>query len=154
MTRAIEDTTPEIQARWRNWLFNQALPLWSHEGFDHERGLFHERLDWASRPVPMQALRLMVQARQISTFCRAALDGVHDAGVQALNCLIPSDASITEPMTNPAGSFQLPRRIALRRQSAIFTPTLSFFSPMAGPYATPTARKIGPWRAGLRQISI
>lgn len=87
MTRAIEDTTPEIQARWRNWLFNQALPLWSHEGFDHERGLFHERLDWASRPVPMQALRLMVQARQISTFCRAALDGVHDAGVQALNCL-------------------------------------------------------------------
>ncbi|NVN25527.1 AGE family epimerase/isomerase, partial [Asaia siamensis] len=87
MTREIEDTTPETKARWRNWLFGQALPLWSQAGFDDKRGLYHERLDWASRPVTMQALRLMVQARQISTFCRAALDGVHEAGAQALSCL-------------------------------------------------------------------
>ncbi|WP_243444001.1 AGE family epimerase/isomerase [Asaia prunellae] len=87
MTRSIEDTTSETQIRWRDWLFGQALPLWSEAGFDRKRGLYHERLDWAARPIPLEALRLMVQARQISTFCRAALDGVHDAGTQALDCL-------------------------------------------------------------------
>lgn len=87
MTREIEDTTSGTQARWRNWLFSQALPLWSNAGFDPGRSLYHERLDWASRPVAMDALRLMVQARQISTFCRAALDGAYDAGIQALSCL-------------------------------------------------------------------
>lgn len=76
-----------LQTQWRGWLFDKALPLWSDAGFDAQRGLFHERLDWQARPLSLPALRLMVQARQISTFCRAALDGAHDAGAQAMTCL-------------------------------------------------------------------
>lgn len=87
MTTAIEDPALSLQESWRNWLFGQALPLWSTAGFDTHRGLYHERLDWQARPVVLPALRLMVQARQISTYCRAALDGVHNAGQQALDCL-------------------------------------------------------------------
>lgn len=87
MTRGTQDTAPAIRDRWRNWLFDQALPLWSRAGFDSARTLFHERLDWQGRPIKLDALRLMVQARQIATYCRAAIDGVYDAGAQALGCL-------------------------------------------------------------------
>ncbi|WP_275943894.1 AGE family epimerase/isomerase [Gluconacetobacter takamatsuzukensis] len=64
-----------------------ALPLWCGDGFDHHRGLFHERLAWDGSPVPMGALRLMVQARQVATYCRAALDGLHDISQAAVRCL-------------------------------------------------------------------
>ncbi|MFT8978871.1 AGE family epimerase/isomerase [Gluconobacter oxydans] len=72
---------------WRDWLSARALPLWSGAGFDGKRNLYHERLTWEGRPVLMSGLRLMVQARQISTYCRAALDGFYDASEQALRCL-------------------------------------------------------------------
>ena len=72
---------------WRDWLSAKALPLWSDAGFDGKRSLYHERLNWDGRPVPMSGLRLMVQARQISTYCRATLDGFYDASAQALRCL-------------------------------------------------------------------
>ncbi|MBS1038884.1 MULTISPECIES: AGE family epimerase/isomerase [Gluconobacter] len=75
------------QPVWKEWLTAHALPLWSNAGFDVARGLYHERLDWDGCPVQMSELRLMVQARQISTYCRAALDGYYDASVQALRCL-------------------------------------------------------------------
>ncbi|MBS1032298.1 AGE family epimerase/isomerase [Gluconobacter cerinus] len=72
---------------WRDWLSARALPLWSVAGFDRKRNLYHERLNWDGCPVPMSGLRLMVQARQISTYCRATLDGFYDASAQALQCL-------------------------------------------------------------------
>ncbi|MQR99920.1 mannose-6-phosphate isomerase [Gluconobacter sp. AC10] len=72
---------------WRDWLSERTLPLWSDAGFDGKRNLYHERLNWDGRPVPMSGLRLMVQARQISTYCRATLDGFYDASAQALRCL-------------------------------------------------------------------
>ena len=72
---------------WRNWLVGEALPLWSTNGFDAGRGLFHERLARNGNPAPTPELRLMVQARQIATFCRAALDGLYDASAQALRCM-------------------------------------------------------------------
>lgn len=87
MTPDMQDTALAIRDRWRNWLFGQALPLWSQAGFDSARTLFHERLDWQGRPVRLDTLRLMVQARQIATYCRAAIDDVYDAGAQALECL-------------------------------------------------------------------
>ncbi|GBQ83525.1 AGE family epimerase/isomerase [Asaia krungthepensis] len=83
----MQDPALSLQESWRGWLFGLALPLWSTAGFDETRRLYHERLDWQARPVALPALRLMVQARQISTYCRAALDGVHDSGHQALDCL-------------------------------------------------------------------
>ena len=72
---------------WRDWLSAKALPLWSGAGFDKKSNLYHERMNWDGRPVAMSGLRLMVQARQISTYCRATLDGFYDASAQALRCL-------------------------------------------------------------------
>ncbi|GBR38249.1 mannose-6-phosphate isomerase [Komagataeibacter oboediens DSM 11826] len=74
-------------ARFQSWAVRQALPLWSENGFDRQRALFHERLDFNGRPLPLPALRLMVQARQIATYCRAALRGDCGAGDMALRCL-------------------------------------------------------------------
>ncbi|BAT20954.1 AGE family epimerase/isomerase [Asaia bogorensis] len=87
MTHAKQETAPAIRDQWRDWLVGQALPLWSEAGFDPSRVLYHERLDWQARPIRLDASRLMVQARQIATYCRAALDGVYAAGDQALDCL-------------------------------------------------------------------
>lgn len=72
---------------FQTWAVRQALPLWSENGFNRDRTLFHERLDFSGRPIILPALRLMVQARQIATYCRAALRGDHDAGDLALRCL-------------------------------------------------------------------
>ncbi|WP_010508897.1 AGE family epimerase/isomerase [Komagataeibacter europaeus] len=72
---------------FQTWAVRQALPLWSENGFDRDRTLFHERLDFNGRPIPLPALRLMVQARQIATYCRAALRGDSPAGEMALRCL-------------------------------------------------------------------
>jgi mannose/cellobiose epimerase-like protein (N-acyl-D-glucosamine 2-epimerase family) len=72
---------------WRVWLSQSALPLWSGIGFDHTRRLFQERLTFDQQPIPLPGLRLMVQARQIATYCRAALDGLYDDSGLALDCL-------------------------------------------------------------------
>ena len=81
-------TADEETARaWRSWLSRKALPLWSEAGFDQERSLYHERLEWDGHARHLPALRLMVQARQISTYCRAALDGLSNAGPRAIQCL-------------------------------------------------------------------
>ncbi|WP_239019424.1 AGE family epimerase/isomerase [Novacetimonas pomaceti] len=75
------------QDAWRLWLSRGALPLWSGIGFDTARRLFHERLTFDRRPIHLPELRLMVQARQISTYCRAQLDGFCPTAGQALDCL-------------------------------------------------------------------
>lgn len=76
-----------LSSQWKNWLVDHALPLWSDAGFDPQRRLYNERLSWTGKALPMGELRLMVQARQISTYCRAYLDGLFDAREQALACL-------------------------------------------------------------------
>lgn len=76
-----------MQAQWRKWLIGRALPLWSDAGFDSSCHLYHERLGWDASPVPMKQLRLMVQARQVATYCRAAIDGFYDRSAQAVRCL-------------------------------------------------------------------
>ncbi|MBS1103277.1 AGE family epimerase/isomerase [Gluconobacter sp. Dm-62] len=75
------------KALWSGWLTRTVLPEWSGVGFDRGRRLYHERLTLSGEPLVLPASRLMVQARQISTFCRAALDGLHDASTQALMCV-------------------------------------------------------------------
>lgn len=78
-------------AVWREWLVHYALPLWSERGFDSAQCLYYERLTWDGRPIALSQRRLMVQARQIATYCRAGLDGLYDASApalaQALQCL-------------------------------------------------------------------
>ncbi|MBE7620662.1 mannose-6-phosphate isomerase [Komagataeibacter sp. FXV2] len=72
---------------WRLWLSQSALPLWAGIGFDSGRRLFHERLTFEHQPIELPELRLMVQARQVSTYCRAELDGFCKTAAQSLECL-------------------------------------------------------------------
>ncbi|MUG79179.1 mannose-6-phosphate isomerase [Bombella sp. ESL0380] len=72
---------------WQDWLLHKALPLWSQAGFDRDAGLYHERLTFEATPITLPHRRLMVQARQIATYCQAALNGHYDAGEQALTVL-------------------------------------------------------------------
>ncbi|MBR0560001.1 AGE family epimerase/isomerase [Neokomagataea anthophila] len=76
-----------LHHEWSHWLTQKALPLWSQQGFNTETSLFHERLTWGGQPIPLPQLRLMVQARQIATYCRAEIDGHFYAGDKALACL-------------------------------------------------------------------
>lgn len=73
--------------RWQEWLVGQALPLWAQAGFNRSTSLFHERLTFSAAPQAVPALRLMVQARQIATYCRAAAEGLYGDGEKALRCL-------------------------------------------------------------------
>jgi mannose/cellobiose epimerase-like protein (N-acyl-D-glucosamine 2-epimerase family) len=76
-----------MKAVWSSWLVERALPLWDGAGFDQKVGLYRERLTFEGAPVAVPALRLMVQMRQVATFCRAALDGYYQAADRALGCL-------------------------------------------------------------------
>lgn len=66
--------------RARAFLRQEALPLWSTAGFDSQADSFEERLEFDLGPDPAAPRRLMVQARQIAVFARAALDGDFPAG--------------------------------------------------------------------------
>lgn len=82
------DPTPQGPATcWAGWMVGEALPLWSSAGYNQPRRLYHERLTFDATPITLPHLRLMVQARQIATFCQAELDGVFNAGSTALDCL-------------------------------------------------------------------
>lgn len=66
---------------WQAWLRDEALPLWSGRGFEAQKGpahklsgLFYEQLGFDHFPVKSLNRRLMVQARQIATFCLASMD--------------------------------------------------------------------------------
>ena len=74
-------------ATWKDWLLQKALPLWNQAGFDKNTGLYHERLTFEATPITLPHRRLMVQARQIATYCQAALNGHYHAGEQALTVL-------------------------------------------------------------------
>ncbi|XAO71233.1 MAG: AGE family epimerase/isomerase [Acetobacteraceae bacterium] len=73
--------------KWQEWLVGQALPLWAQDGFNRTTSLFHERLTFSAAPQAVPALRLMVQARQIATYCRAAVEGLYGGGEDALDGL-------------------------------------------------------------------
>lgn len=76
-----------LRQEWSHWLTQKALPLWSQRGFNTETSLFHERLTWDGTPIALPQLRLMVQARQVATYCRAEIDGLFYAGDKAIACL-------------------------------------------------------------------
>ena len=74
------------QAQLAQWLSAMALPLWSQEGFDRKSGLYFERLNFDGTPAAVTQRRLMVQMRQVATFCRAAADGINHDPAQAIEC--------------------------------------------------------------------
>lgn len=59
------------QTRVRDWLFDQALPLWATAGLDDE-GRFFEKLDFDGRAITGAPRRTRVQARQVYVFAEAA----------------------------------------------------------------------------------
>lgn len=64
-------TLSNTQTRVRDWLFQQALPLWATAGVDAD-GRFYEKLDFAGRPITGLPRRTRVQARQVYVFAEAA----------------------------------------------------------------------------------
>lgn len=58
-------------ARLRDWFVQDALPLWSANGYDHHHGGFYEALGFSGTPIRNRARRVRVQARQIYTFTQS-----------------------------------------------------------------------------------
>ena len=73
------EAAPSV-ARLKNWVIDDALPLWGETGFDAERGSFVERLTFEGAPIHAAPRRAMVQARQIYVFSHAALLGWRPQG--------------------------------------------------------------------------
>jgi mannose/cellobiose epimerase-like protein (N-acyl-D-glucosamine 2-epimerase family) len=67
------DKTERALRRLQVFVVQRALPLWAAAGFDESNGCFHERLEFSGEPSRDVPRRLMVQARQIAVYSRAAL---------------------------------------------------------------------------------
>jgi len=74
-----EDTT-EIVGRLKRRMIDQALPLWSTEGWDHASGGFVDRLHSDGRTDRLASRRVFVQARQIYCYAKAAKLGWYPEG--------------------------------------------------------------------------
>jgi mannose-6-phosphate isomerase len=74
-------------AKLETWLIEDALPVWASAGFDTATGAFHERLDFAGRPILAAPRRLMAQCRQIYAFSHATLLGWFDGRESARRAL-------------------------------------------------------------------
>ena len=77
-TAAAEDSG--VIARLKARMIDHALPLWSGEGWDHTTGGFIDRLDADGRADHRAPRRIMVQARQIYCFAKAAQMGWYPQG--------------------------------------------------------------------------
>ena len=73
-----DDALHVRRAQLSTWFSDHALPLWGDAGYDAALGLFHERLDFAGRPLALLPRRLMVQCRQLYVFSHATLLGLRD----------------------------------------------------------------------------
>ncbi|QCE35210.1 hypothetical protein FAI40_07640 [Acetobacteraceae bacterium] len=62
----------QLQEKWTSWMFDEAAPLWSSAGYHSDLGLFNEMLTFTGRAENPQGLRLMAQARQVSSFALLA----------------------------------------------------------------------------------
>ena len=121
---------------WAAWLAHQALPLWSSAGYDPTRHLYHERLAFDATPLPLPHLRLMVQARQIATFCQARLDGVFNAADNALHALATVQARYWQADGQPGWVFAIgPDGRPSSTVRATCMPTPSSCLPTHGPTA-------------------
>src|SRR5215218_1606208 len=70
----------DIVAKLKARMIDQALPLWSTEGWDPVTGGFVERLDQHGRADRLAPRRVRVQARQIYCFAKAAQLGWYPQG--------------------------------------------------------------------------
>jgi mannose/cellobiose epimerase-like protein (N-acyl-D-glucosamine 2-epimerase family) len=70
----------EIVGALKSLMIDRSLPLWSNAGWDRSRGGFVERLHPDGSPDLMASRRVMVQARQIYCFAKAAQIGWYPDG--------------------------------------------------------------------------
>jgi mannose-6-phosphate isomerase len=77
---AAADEPADIVARLKARLIDHALPLWSTQGWDRASGSFIERLDRDGRADRQAPRRILVQARQIYCFAKAAQMGWYPEG--------------------------------------------------------------------------
>src|SRR5712692_5578696 len=71
---------PEIVGSLRSLVIEHSLPLWSSEGWDSAAGGFVEKLDIEGRADRAAPRRVLVQARQIYCFAKAAQMGWYPQG--------------------------------------------------------------------------
>jgi mannose/cellobiose epimerase-like protein (N-acyl-D-glucosamine 2-epimerase family) len=79
-TTANESGAGDIVGKLKSRMIDQALPLWSKEGWDPATGGFVERLDPEGRADRLAPRRVLVQARQIYCYAKAAQLGWYAEG--------------------------------------------------------------------------
>jgi mannose/cellobiose epimerase-like protein (N-acyl-D-glucosamine 2-epimerase family) len=79
-TTANEPDADGIVGKLKRRMIDQALPLWSKEGWDPTTGGFVERLDQEGRADRRAPRRVLVQARQIYCFAKAGQMGWYPDG--------------------------------------------------------------------------
>ena len=79
-TMADEPDASDIVGKLKSRMIEQALPLWSKQGWDSATGGFVERLDQEGRADRLAPRRVLVQARQIYCFAKAAQMGWYPEG--------------------------------------------------------------------------
>jgi mannose/cellobiose epimerase-like protein (N-acyl-D-glucosamine 2-epimerase family) len=77
---AVEEGSTDVIARLKARMIDHALPLWSGEGWDPTAGGFIDRLAPDGRADAAAPRRIMVQARQIYCFAKAAQMGWYPKG--------------------------------------------------------------------------
>ena len=70
----------DIVARLKLRMVDHCLPLWSTEGWDDKAGSFIDRLDCDGRADRLAPRRVLVQARQIYCYAKAAQMGWYPDG--------------------------------------------------------------------------
>lgn len=72
MTAKVATAETDIVATLKTLIIDHALPLWATAGWDRQRGGFVERLDKDGSPQTETPRRVLVQARQIYCYAKAA----------------------------------------------------------------------------------
>jgi mannose-6-phosphate isomerase len=75
MTAKVDAAETDIVATLKALMIDHALPLWATAGWDRQRGGFVERLDKDGSPQTETPRRVLVQARQIYCYAKAAQFG-------------------------------------------------------------------------------
>src|SRR4051812_5298316 len=79
-TTASQSDAGDIVAKLKTRMVERCLPLWSDQGWDRTTGGFVERLDPDGRADHLAPRRVLVQARQIYCFAKAAQMGWYPQG--------------------------------------------------------------------------
>ncbi len=102
------ETPTQALHRLQLFVVDRALPLWASAGFDEANGCFHERLEFSGEPSREAPQRLLVQARQIVVYSRAALIGWNGSGkALALRAFEGLERRYLSPDENPGWIFSV-----------------------------------------------